>query len=306
MKFLIVFSTAMAMLVSFSGKAEKPVVSAEMQEQTPLFSFGIITDVQYCDCEPAGSRFYRNSFQKLEEAFNTFKAENPAFIINLGDLIEKDYSSFLPVLKIMENSGFKIYYTTGNHDFTVESKYKKRIHSLLGLKEEYYSFSYDKFRFIVLNGNEISTYGSGGRATIRQAEEMISKLKAEGEPNYHDWNGGISEKQISWLKSRLNESSAKGEKVFIVCHFPVWPENEHNLFNYREIVDLLGNYNNIIAWFSGHNHAGNYGNSNMVHHYTFKGMVETESSNSYAIVEVYKNKIWIKGYGREKNMILAY
>jgi len=35
-------------------------------------------------------------------------------------------------------------------------------------------------------------------------------------------------------------------------------------------------------------------------------MVETESSNSYAIVEVYKNKIWIKGYGREKNMILAY
>ena len=65
-------------------------------------------------------------------------------------------------------------------------------------------------------------------------------------------------------------------------------------------------YQNIIAWFNGHNHAGNYGNFNMIHFVTIKGMVETETNNSFALVEVYRNKIWIKGYGREKSQILAY
>jgi hypothetical protein len=60
------------------------------------------------------------------------------------------------------------------------------------------------------------------------------------------------------------------------------------------------------ALFAGHNHSGNYGNFNMIHFITMKGMVETEEANSFAIVEVYKNKIWIKGYGREKSQILAY
>jgi hypothetical protein len=44
----------------------------------------------------------------------------------------------------------------------------------------------------------------------------------------------------------------------------------------------------------------------MIHFVTFKGMVETEAGNSYALVEVYKNKLWIRGSGREKSQILAY
>jgi hypothetical protein len=35
-------------------------------------------------------------------------------------------------------------------------------------------------------------------------------------------------------------------------------------------------------------------------------MVETDSTNSFALVEVYKNKIWIRGNGREKSQILAF
>jgi hypothetical protein len=72
------------------------------------------------------------------------------------------------------------------------------------------------------------------------------------------------------------------------------------------VLPILEKYHNIIAWFNGHNHSGNYGNFNMIHFVTFKGMVETDANNSFALVEVYKNKIWIRGYGREKNQILAY
>jgi len=105
---------------------------------------------------------------------------------------------------------------------------------------------------------------------------------------------------------QLDKAAASNEKVIICCHFPVYPENIHNLLNYKEVLSVLNNYNNIVAWFNGHNHAGNYGNTNMIHFLTMKGMVETEKTNSFALVEVYNNRIWIKGYGREKSQILAY
>jgi hypothetical protein len=124
--------------------------------------------------------------------------------------------------------------------------------------------------------------------------------------NAMEWNGGLGSEQISWLKKELDASNATNEKVFIFCHFPLVPENVHNLLNYKEVLALLENYHNIIAWFNGHNHAGNYGNFNMIHFVNFKGMVETESANSFAIVDVYKNKLWIRGSGREKSQILAY
>lgn len=275
------------------------------QSQKPLFSFGIIADVQYADYEPAGTRFYRSSLAKLREAVNAFKEDSVGFIINLGDIIDRDFESYKPVMNIIDSSGLKTYHVTGNHDYSVDPRYKKRLPVLL-TKEGYYSFDYENFRFIFINGNEISTYISNNKTVIKEANENIDSLKSKGEINAIDWNGGISGKQILWLDSQIKEAAGKNEKVFLICHFPVVPENVHNLLNYKEVLPVLEKYQNIIAWFNGHNHAGNYGNFNMIHFVTFKGMVETEANNSFAIVEVYKNKLWIRGSGREKSQILAY
>ena len=78
---------------------------SETSGQKPIFSFGIISDVQYCDCEPAGSRFYRLSADRLREAVNSFRNNSVDFIVNLGDLIDRDYESFKPVLEILDSSG---------------------------------------------------------------------------------------------------------------------------------------------------------------------------------------------------------
>lgn len=303
MKFFIIFPITMLCALFLQ---RKHVIETISREQGMLFSFGVFTDAQYCDCDPMETRFYRNSMPKLREAFVSFIEENVGFVVNLGDIIEKDYSSFAPPLDLIKESSLKVYHVAGNHDFSVVPRFKKRVIPLLSGKSGYYSFSVGYFRFIVLDGNEISIYGPGNRNAVRQAEAMAEKLKNDGEQNFHDWNGGISSTQLSWLRKQLEESLVREEKVFILCHFPAWPENEHNLYNYREVVSLLENQNNIIAWFSGHNHTGNYGNRTNIHFYNFKGMVETENLNSYAIVEVYRNRIWIKGFGREKSMILAY
>ena len=54
------------------------------------------------------------------------------------------------------------------------------------------------------------------------------------------------------------------------------------------------------------NHSGGYGNYNFVHCVNFKGMVDTKETNAYSVVEIYHNKIWIKGRGRERAQRLAY
>ncbi len=276
------------------------------QGQEPLFSFGIITDVHYCNCEPSGSRFYKKSLHRLRSAMQSMKASSADIVINLGDLIDQDYDSFKPVLDIIDSSELEIWHCLGNHDFSVDRKYKRRLPIPLPEKKGYYSFVHKGFRFIILNGNEVSTYGSGNRKSIKKAEEYIARLQAEGSINAIDWNGGISIKQLTWLDKELSEAESANERVFICCHFPVWPENMHNLLNYKDVLSVLENHHNIIAWFSGHNHAGNYGNLNMIHFVTLKGIVESKETNAWALVEVYKNKIWIKGAGRERNLILAY
>jgi manganese-dependent ADP-ribose/CDP-alcohol diphosphatase len=278
----------------------------EYQDQVPLFSFGLITDIQYCDCDSAGTAFYRSSLFKLEEAVRSFRIDSPAFIINMGDIIEKDFIPYKAVYNILDTAGIRIYPISGNHDYSVEPRFKKRIPPLQQNNEGYYSFVYDNYRFILLNGNELSTYSSNNKSAIKDANDYILKLKNDGGINGMEWNGGMRSKQLLWLTNQLNTATANNEKVFIMCHFPVFPENDHNLLNYKEVLTILEGYTNIIAWFNGHNHVGNYGNFNMIHFVTMKGMVETENVNSFAFVEVYKNKIWIKGSGREKSQILAY
>ncbi|MFO7575450.1 MAG: metallophosphoesterase [Bacteroidales bacterium] len=273
--------------------------------QEPLFSFGIIADVQYCDCEPFNTRFYQNSMEKLAEALDQIAYHSPEFIINLGDLIDRDFVSFDRVIEMIEQSGIKTYHCLGNHDFSVASRDRRKVSRITGSDEGYYSFVHDQFRFIVLNGNEIATYAVTS-SQRKEGERLLEKLLASEEPNAFDWNGGTGSKQMAWLKKELDESVAANEKVFLICHFPVFPSGAHNLLNSDEVLTLLKEYDNIISWFNGHNHDGGYGNFNMIHFVTFKGMIETENVNSFAVVEVYSNRLWIRGYGREKSQILAW
>jgi len=280
-------------------------MNPQARQEKPLFSFGVVADVQYADLETAGSRYYRSSTYRLKEAYDAFRDDSVSFVINLGDLIDGNFESYKPVMDIIKSSGILTYHVTGNHDYAVEENMKKRLPQFSEHKEGYYSFTAYGFRFIVLDGNEISLHSGGGRKITEMAGDYIESLKSSGEPNAMEWNGGISSTQLKWLRDQLDKSSKVNEKVFILCHFPVYPVNAHNLFNYKEVNQLLQNYRNIVAWFAGHNHAGNYGNFNMIHFITFRGMVESQK-NSFATVDVYSNKLWINGYGREKSQILEY
>lgn len=275
-------------------------------DQKPLFSFGIIADVQYADSSPVGNRYYRASLEKLEDAISVFRQDSVDFIINLGDLIEGNYESYKPALHILNSSGIKTYHLTGNHDYSVDPRYLNRLPVFTESREGYFSLIYKGYRMIFVNGNEISTYASANKTQVKQADEFIAKLKKNGEINAINWNGGVSPYQISWMSRQLTEADNNSEKVILFCHFPVAPENIHNLLNDKEILELLSKHSNIIAWFSGHNHEGNYSYLNKVHFVTFKGMVESRKNNSFAILKTYQDKISITGYGRENSIVLTF
>lgn len=303
----IILLLAMSVLPISSIIEEEACYDASrlQSEQQPLFTFGVVADIQYCNCETYNTRFYRNSLTKAEEAINEIRKYSPSFIINLGDIIDRDYKSLQPVLQILESGNIKTYHTLGNHDFSISDSEKKAMIKLTGSSRGYYSFRHEGFRFIILNGNEVATYSQSASGR-KEAERMLAELKTQKAPNSFEWNGGISEKQMEWLRQELDVSATSGEKVFLICHFPIWPETTHNLLNYQKVLAIISGYSHIVAWLNGHNHDGSYGNYNMIHCVTFRGMVETEMSNSFALIEVYSNKIWIKGFGREKNQILAY
>jgi len=302
---LTVLSAVLVLSGDFSNKISNDS-TVIVQNQKPLVSFGIIADVQYADQDPAGTRHYRESYNKLRQSLWCLKNDSVDFIVTLGDLIDRDIESYNPLLRITDSSGLKFFHIPGNHDYSLGKTAKKRIPSSYLKKPGYYFTTHHNYRFIFLNGNELSLYASDKGKLRLRAQDMLDSLRSNGALNAQDWNGGLSRQQMGWLDRQLTDASLKDEKVFIFCHFPVYPENIHNLLNDKEVLKCLERHNNIIAWFNGHNHAGNYGNKNAVHYVTIKGMVETKDENSYARVDVYSNKIWIVGSGREKSKILAY
>jgi len=306
MKLSALLIVGLLVLLNFHRMTREENNPPSYSDPAPLFTFGLFADAQYCNCEAAGTRYYKSSLLKLQEAFYRFKKDSVKFIINLGDLIERDFVSYKAPLDIISSSNLKVFHCTGNHDYSVQPAMKKRIPLPDNHGKGYYSFVHNRYRFIILNGNEISTYSTNNRKMIEKAGKIISEMKVRGESNAVEWNGGIGTGQIDWLNRQLSLSVKNNELVFVFCHFPVWPVNIHNLLNYNNILSVLKNYDNIIAWFSGHNHQGSYANLNLIHFVTLRGMVETEESNSYAIVEVYRNRIWIWGFGRETERILAY
>ena len=265
---------------------------------------GVFADCQYCDCETAGNRFYRNSLSKLTNCISEFnQVEDIDFVVGLGDLIDRDYSSFAKVNSILKGSKKQVFQVIGNHDFSVENEFFDKVPGQLNLPETYYSFNKNGWQFIFLNGNEI-TFQSTNQKVIEQAEKMVKQLVAENKPNHHKWNGGMSENQIKWMEKQLQKAEKKNKKVVLFCHYPLLPNGAHTLWNGDKILPILNKYDCVKAWINGHNHNGNYAMQNGIHFITFKGMVDTETENAFAVVLFSEEKIEIDGYGREENNLI--
>lgn len=268
--------------------------------QQPILSIGLIADVQYCDCDTHINRYYRKSLTKLQEAVDEFNRNGVDFVINLGDLIDRDYESFDPVLSRLSGLNMPIYHVLGNHDFAVDPSRLPQIPSTLGMKTRYYSIKKGSYRLIFLDGNDVSTFGNAADTKeYALALEQLAHLKSKNAANAKDWNGGIGEEQFRWLENELAIATASDEDVILLCHYPLFPAGAaHNLWNDDQLKKLISKNSSVIAYFNGHQHSGGYEYAEGIHYVNFKGMVEG-SENAFSIIKIFPDRIQIIGYGIE-------
>ncbi len=151
-----------------------------------------------------------------------------------------------------------------------------KVHDRLGMPARWYDFSLGEFRFIVLDGNDVSTFAPAlGDPRRELAKARLEALCEAGALNAQDWNGSFSNEQLSWLRATLAKADAMQEQVVLFCHYPLYPANAHNMWDAPEVLKLLAAHHSVRAWFCGHNHDGNYGVIGNTHFVNVKGMVDT-------------------------------
>jgi manganese-dependent ADP-ribose/CDP-alcohol diphosphatase len=269
------------------------------------FSFGVITDVQYADADPGGARIYRASPAKLKSAVAHFNTMDLAFVIHLGDLIDRDFASFDTVMPLLEACRHPVFQVLGNHDYAVDDTKKSSVPSRMGMKRRYYDFGQGPWRFVVLDGNDVSLQAHvKGSARYRASADMLAQLKSVKAPNAQAWNGGVGREQMRWFKATLAHAKKAGQQVVVFCHWPVFPAAGHNLWNDTEVVTVLESHDHVKAYLCGHNHAGHYAQKQGIHYVTFRGMVDGADRTSYSVVHCEPDSIEITGYGDELSRTL--
>jgi manganese-dependent ADP-ribose/CDP-alcohol diphosphatase len=266
--------------------------------ETPRFSFAVMTDIQFAD-QPANlKRDYRGSWERLSRAVTEINRARPAFAIQLGDLVDAGRNSLSRILPVYRSLSMPQYHVLGNHDFCNP---RPRLLEQLGMRSAWYDFTYNGWRFVTLDGMDISLPGrTEGTPERVAAEAMLAELKRRQAPNAQDWNGAIGEAQRRWLREVLDDAAQQKQRAIVFCHFPVLRESstpQHLLWNSDEILRILEASPALAAYMNGHDHNGGYAQRHGIHFVTFPGMVESAVRNSYTLVEVYADRLELRGSG---------
>jgi len=298
--FILCSSSSPDNIIYIEGTDMEEVISND------TIKFGIIADIQYCDCDTRGSRYYRNSLQKLEKCIDNLNKEGVEFTVNLGDLVDRDTPRNLaPVLLLLDRLNTHIYNLTGNHDYENVTE-NNQLYEQLGMPGEYYSFCKGNWRFIMLNTNEVASYANV-KGTKKEAElaEIMQRIKEGKRSNGASYNGGISKKQMLWLEQELKKSQRDSVNTLIFSHHPLYGIKGLTALNDLEIIELLSEYSTVKGVISGHHHSGAFGMYKGIPFITTEGMIETESGNAYGIVTIYPDKIELDGRDRTKSHTIS-
>lgn len=287
MKRIAIVAAAAAILV--------PAHSAE-----PLFSFGVVADVQYADKDTALGREYRKSPAKLAQCVAALNKERLAFVIQLGDFIDAGIDNIGVVQTVFNKLRAPKHSVLGNHDFCAD---RASILKKFGMAAAYYQYSSNGWRFVVLDGMNESV--AGGWAVddphAVAGRNALETLRAKGSRNAQTWNGAVGDVQRAWLRTVLRDAGDRHERAIVFCHFPVLPAScrpEHLLWDYQAVLDVLESQPAVAAFMNGHDHKGGYGFQGGIHFLTFPGIVEHEADESCQVVDVYPRSLIVRQAGR--------
>ena len=202
--------------------ASLPISLSSFNLKNKKVEIGIVADVH--------QDIIHDGFSRLSFFINAMQKRKPDFIIQLGDfsLPREQNQTFID--KWNSFNGPK-YHVLGNHDMRDFGYKKEETMKWWKMDKRYYSFDYNNFHFIVLDGND---------------------------ENPKPWNGYvryIGPEQKLWLKDDLSKTI---KPTILFSHQSL--EAKGGISNRKEIRDILEEYTNkngepkVVACLSGHHH----------------------------------------------------
>lgn len=313
-----------------AGVVRPPASSAK----EPLFSFGVIADVQYADIPDGRSflgvpRYYRHSICVLRRAVRSWNAhEGVRFCVNFGDIVDgfcpRERSLEAVRAVVREFDGFRggpAYHMLGNHclynlprsDLVPEL----RIPSPPGRSAAYYDFSpWPGYRFVVLDAYDLSALGRPrthpSSAAARRFLDARNPNRDKNSPSglegtdrrFVMFNGGVGGAQLRWLDGVLRGAARRRERVVVCSHLPVHPGAASPtglMWNYEEVMAVVRRHEGcVVACLAGHVHRGGYAvDGRGVHHRTLEAAVECPpGTDAFGRVEVYPDRLRLVGSDR--------
>lgn len=319
------------------GPEDWQPASSAQQENLPrmknpvIFSFGVITDVQYADIPDGYSfagvpRFYRHSLEVLGRAVSHWNRKgNLIFAIHLGDIVDgfcpkpEALEAVTRVVGTFDKFTGSMYHILGNHCFyNLPRADLNRILSISAAQEglSYYDFCpTNDFRIVVLDGYDISALGwPDDHPHMELANSLLNSKNPNQEKNspegltgtdrrFVKFNGGIGVDQLKWLEDLLQDATFLGQKVIILCHLPLNPEAASPislLWNYDEVMEAIHRYDCVVACLAGHAHKGGYAVDSLgIHHRTLEGVLECPpGTDAFGHIDVYNDHLSLVGVGR--------
>lgn len=272
----------------------------------PILSFAVVTDVHFADLPSKNKRDYRGSWERMARIVDAVNKAKPAFTIQLGDLVDNDRSSLSRILPVYDSIHSPRYHLLGNHDFPNS---RGEVLQQLGLKSSWYDFALDRWRFVILDGMDLSVAAwPEGSPQYAAGAAKLSELRARRAANAQNWNGGLGDVQLSWLRGVLGRAREDRERVIVFCHLPALAESstpQHVAWNCDEFRAILDDSRTVQAYLNGHDHNGGYAEQNGIHYVTFPGMVESGTANSFTLVDVFDDRLELRGTGTAPSRTLA-
>ena len=263
----------------------------ELFAQNPVdaLRIGLITDLHHADKPAAGSRHYRETLGKLEEAGQQFKQQSVDFVVELGDLIDAADSVDveLKYLQTVNREFAKVcgdrHYVLGNH--CVDTLTKQEFLGAVGQGKSYYSFDRGGMHFVVLD----SCFRSDGQPY--------------GRKNFQWTDANLSVDELEWLKADLN---ANEKPVIVFAHQRLDVKNNHGVKNQAEVRSILEASQNVVAVFQGHSHKNDLHQIGGIHYCTLVAMVEGSGAENsgYSVMEVDPaGTIRLTGFRKQQNRL---
>ena len=276
-------------IASLAGLPFSCAINNSPKARQRTVRFGIVTDCHYADADAQGTRFYRESLDKLSECVTLMNTERVDLLIELGDFkdqdkppVEKNTLSYLQAAeKVLERFNGPTYHVLGNHDIDSISKMqflKRVVNTNIDSNRSYYSFDSNGLHYVVLDAN----YRTDG---------------TDYDHGNFDWtDANIPPKELDWLKKDL---AATPGAVIVFIHQLLDGSGSVYVKNAAKVRQVLEASGKVLAVFQGHHHSGSYSNTAGIHYYTLKAVVEGQGpdNNSYAIAEVHPDgSITVTGY----------